>query len=255
MSTEHDVSVIRIGEVIKHEGADTLAITEVDGRPVIMRLGEYATGDLAVYVPIDSLVPVTDPRFAFLKPNAVGMSRIKAMRLRGVFSMGLLVKPDADMTEGEEPDLGANGDDASDEGEGERRAGQAEGDGERRSDAGAEDGAGGGAEAETGQRGERQQLGEAQDALGGRRGDVGAFTGQQGAEFFPAVPEDVGREEGHKIAEGIVILGAPDGPLVPGRESGHADEQQAETARRAIELRLGFRGHQNRGTAASSVFV
>ena len=102
MSSEHNVTVVRIGEIEKHDGADTLAITEVDGRPVIIRLGEYATGDLAVYVPIDSLVPVTEPRFAFLKPNADGMSRIKAMRLRGVFSMGLLVKPDADMAEGDE---------------------------------------------------------------------------------------------------------------------------------------------------------
>jgi RNA ligase (TIGR02306 family) len=102
MSTEHEVRVVRLGDIEKHPGADTLAITEVDGRPCIVRLGEYAPGDLAVYVPIDSLVPVADARFAFLKPNAAGAARIKAMRLRGVFSMGLLVKPDADMAEGDE---------------------------------------------------------------------------------------------------------------------------------------------------------
>lgn len=106
MSTEHDVRVVRIGEIRKHDNADTLGITEVDGRPCIVRLGEYAPGDLAVYVPIDSLCPVADPRFAFLgdkhKQDAQGRCRLRAARLRGVFSMGLLVKPGADMAEGDE---------------------------------------------------------------------------------------------------------------------------------------------------------
>lgn len=102
MSTEHNVNVIRIGDITKHPDADSLSITEVDGRPVIIRTGEYQTGDLAIYVPIDSLCPVTDPRFAFLAQRSTpknGRCRIKAARLRGVFSMGLLVKPDPDMTE------------------------------------------------------------------------------------------------------------------------------------------------------------
>lgn len=106
MSTEHEVRVVRLGAIEKHENADTLGITEVDGRPCIVRLGEYAPGDLAVYVPIDSLVPVADARFAFLagrsKQDDQGRCRVRAARLRGVFSMGLLVKPDADMVEGDE---------------------------------------------------------------------------------------------------------------------------------------------------------
>lgn len=102
MSTEHNVSVVRLGDIRRHENADSLGITEVDGRPCIVRLAEWAPGDLAVYVPVDSLVPVSDPRFAFLADKAKdGRARIKAMRLRGVFSMGLLVRPDPDMTEGD----------------------------------------------------------------------------------------------------------------------------------------------------------
>lgn len=66
MSTEHEVRVVRLGEIRRHENADSLGITEVDGRPCILRLGEWSEGDLAVYVPIDSLCPTTDPRFAFL---------------------------------------------------------------------------------------------------------------------------------------------------------------------------------------------
>ena len=105
MSTEHNVNVIRIGDINKHPDADSLSITEVDGRPVIIRSGEFQTGDLAVYVPVDSLCPVADPRFAFLAQRSNprdGRCRLRAAKLRGVFSMGLLVKPDADMTEGDE---------------------------------------------------------------------------------------------------------------------------------------------------------
>lgn len=102
MSTEHDCIVSRIGEITKHDNADTLGITEIDGRPCVVRLGEWQTGDLAVYVPVDSLVPVAEPRFAFLADKAkAGVYRVRAMRLRGVFSMGLLVRPDADMAEGD----------------------------------------------------------------------------------------------------------------------------------------------------------
>lgn len=103
MSTEHDCVVTRLGPIEKHTNADSLGITEVDGRPCIVRLAEWATGDLAVYIPIDALVPTTDPRFAFLadKAKADGRARIKAMRLRGVFSMGLLVKPDPGMVCGD----------------------------------------------------------------------------------------------------------------------------------------------------------
>lgn len=94
MSSEHDVSVIRVGSVEKHPNADALAVTRVDGRPVICRLGEYAEGDLAVYIPVDTLVPVSDPRFSFLAArgaNTEGFHRVRAVRLRGTFSMGLLV--------------------------------------------------------------------------------------------------------------------------------------------------------------------
>jgi hypothetical protein len=86
MSTEHEVSVVRLGAISKHPNADALSLTEVDGRPVILRTGEYAPGDLAVYVPVDTMVPLDDPRFAFLKERnstADGYSRVKAVRLRG----------------------------------------------------------------------------------------------------------------------------------------------------------------------------
>lgn len=70
MSTEHDCTVIRLGPITKHPDADSLSITEVDGRPCIIRTGEWAEGNLAIYVPIDSIVRTGDARFAFLASKA-----------------------------------------------------------------------------------------------------------------------------------------------------------------------------------------
>ena len=84
MSSEHDVRVVEIGKVGKHPNADTLSITHVDGRPVIFRTGEFEPGSKAVYRPVDRILP-EEEKWAWLKDR-----RIRAMRLRGIFSMGLL---------------------------------------------------------------------------------------------------------------------------------------------------------------------
>jgi len=94
--SEFNVVVIQLGKIGKHPNADTLSITHVLGDyPVILRTGDFQEGDLAVYIPVDALVPVADSRFAFLASEAKdGIARIKAKRLRGIFSLGLLVKSD-----------------------------------------------------------------------------------------------------------------------------------------------------------------
>jgi RNA ligase (TIGR02306 family) len=94
----------------KHRNADTLRITQVDGCVCIFKEGDFQTGDWAVLIPVDAMVPVEHPAFAFLKdpkkPNQTHV-RIKARRLRGVFSDGLLlpvwaVAPLANVPEGAE---------------------------------------------------------------------------------------------------------------------------------------------------------
>lgn len=105
--SEFQVRVVRIGPVRKHPNADALSITEVGGEggyPCILRTGEFHEGDLAVYIPITALLPADDPRWAFLlkqgeQPPPRGIE-VKAKRLRGVFSMGLLTKPDPGWEEG-----------------------------------------------------------------------------------------------------------------------------------------------------------
>lgn len=77
--------VVRLQNVGRHPNADTLSIADANGQPVIFRTGDYNEGDLAVYVPVDAIVP-DKPEWAFL----AGHRRIRAKRLRGVFSMGML---------------------------------------------------------------------------------------------------------------------------------------------------------------------
>jgi tRNA-binding EMAP/Myf-like protein len=103
--SEFKVEVVRIGEVVKHPHADSLSIVQVHGGyPCIIKTGDFAAGALAVYVPVDALVPVARPEFAFLAATgkARAMERIKARRLRGIFSMGVLVAAPAGTVEGQD---------------------------------------------------------------------------------------------------------------------------------------------------------
>lgn len=91
MST-FSVPVVCVGHCKRHPNADTLSITQVEGCPVIFRTGELETGSYAIYVPVDAMVPTTNPAFSFLATKeGQTKHRVKAKKLRGVFSMGLLM--------------------------------------------------------------------------------------------------------------------------------------------------------------------
>lgn len=96
--SEFHVQVVRIGKIEKHPNADRLGITRVFDYPVVVNLDEFCEGDLAVYVPVDSVVPEDDPRWAFLKGN----NRIRAAKIRGVVSIGLLTKADPNWVLGQD---------------------------------------------------------------------------------------------------------------------------------------------------------
>ena len=101
MST-FSVTVVRVGAVSRHPNADTLSLTEVRGCPVVLRTGSFAEGDLAVYVPVDAVVDTTVPELAFLAADGKTTTRVRAKRLRGTFSMGLLVAPPDGAQEGDD---------------------------------------------------------------------------------------------------------------------------------------------------------
>jgi RNA ligase (TIGR02306 family) len=94
----HKVEVVRLGPVVKHENADTLAITKIWAYTAIVRLGDFKEGDLVAYIEPDYVVPADDPQFAFLGKH----TRIKAKRLRGVWSQGLVIKAPEGAKEGDD---------------------------------------------------------------------------------------------------------------------------------------------------------
>ena len=91
--------IVEIKGFGKHPNADTLSITNVLGNTVVFRTGEFSTGDKAVYIPEESLLP-NSPLFSFIwsKRTEEGKSIedshrvVWAKRLRGIFSLGLLIK-------------------------------------------------------------------------------------------------------------------------------------------------------------------
>lgn len=91
------VEVVRLGDFQKHPDADTLSITNIFNYPVIFQTESFKHGDLVAYVPVESIVPDT-PEWAFLG----GHNRIKAKRLRGIFSMGLLTPAPPGAVEGDD---------------------------------------------------------------------------------------------------------------------------------------------------------
>lgn len=103
--SEFHVEVVRLGAIEKHPNADALQITQVHGGyPCISQLGAFAEGDLAVYVPVDAIVDTARPEFTFLAgSNVPGKPhRVRAKRLRGIFSMGLLIPAPAGASEGDD---------------------------------------------------------------------------------------------------------------------------------------------------------
>lgn len=103
MST-HKVEVVRVGPIIPVPNADTLGMTQVWGYTAIVRLGDIVEGDLAVYIEPDYVVPtVAENAEAAIHFSFLGdRRRIKAMRLRGTWSQGLMLKAWGDMKEGDD---------------------------------------------------------------------------------------------------------------------------------------------------------
>lgn len=93
--------VVRIGKIEQHPHADHLSVTQVRGKPTVFRTGDYFPGDLAVHVPVGSIVNTHVPAFSWidgytidgqqLRTTYLGHHCVKMMKIRGVPSYGFLV--------------------------------------------------------------------------------------------------------------------------------------------------------------------
>lgn len=90
-------SIVVVDDVIKHPNADSLELAIIGGWQCVVKIGEFSKGDKAIYFEIDSLLPVDNPLFSFLKERSavtydnVTYGRIKSIKLRSELSQGLLL--------------------------------------------------------------------------------------------------------------------------------------------------------------------
>lgn len=96
--SEFHVPVVKLRSIGRVPNADTLSVTNVFDYPVVFRTGEFDEGDLAVFVPVDAIMPDRPEWIEMLGPAR----RVKMKKLRGVPSRGLLIKPLVGMEEGQD---------------------------------------------------------------------------------------------------------------------------------------------------------
>lgn len=90
MST-HSVNIIEIEAVLPHDNAERLEIVPVNGWQAVVKKGQFSPGDRAIYIEPDYTIPTARPEFAFLAREGRDRHRLKAVRLRGALSFGLLI--------------------------------------------------------------------------------------------------------------------------------------------------------------------
>lgn len=83
--------VATIDEIVPIPGYDRVEHARIKGWWVVVKKDEFKVGDKAVYFEVDSKVPDTDERFAFLENKRY---RIKTQRMCKVYSQGLALPMD-----------------------------------------------------------------------------------------------------------------------------------------------------------------
>lgn len=102
--SEFYVNTFKIDKVDNHPNADRLEFVKYGGYSIVVAKGIWSPGDWAVYIPIDSILP-REEKYSFLIPPKdehgtpkwtiencpENTLRIKAKKLRGIMSSGILV--------------------------------------------------------------------------------------------------------------------------------------------------------------------
>lgn len=80
-------SIQQISSIEPITNADKIELAHVLGWQCVIKKGEFKAGDLCTYIEIDSIVP-EKPEYEFLRDRKF---RVRTIRLRGVYSQGLLL--------------------------------------------------------------------------------------------------------------------------------------------------------------------
>lgn len=93
------VKVVVVDSLSAIKKADFVELAHVGGWQCVVKKDEFKPGDRVMYVEIDSLLPISQPAFAFLAERTEGLktidgivySRIRTIKLRGELSQGLIL--------------------------------------------------------------------------------------------------------------------------------------------------------------------
>jgi RNA ligase (TIGR02306 family) len=90
--------------ILPHPNADALELAQVGGYHAVVGKGQYQTGDVAVYIPESALLPDALIEEMGLVGRLAGgaKNRVKAIRLRGELSQGLVHRPAFELTPGQD---------------------------------------------------------------------------------------------------------------------------------------------------------
>jgi RNA ligase (TIGR02306 family) len=90
--------------ITNHPAADKIELCNIGDYQTIVRKGDYRTGDLVAYIPEQAIVPIPILRELNLEGSLAGKNknRVKAIRLRGVLSQGLIYAARPDWQEGDD---------------------------------------------------------------------------------------------------------------------------------------------------------
>lgn len=93
MST-HRVEVVKIDAIEKHSNADRLEIAKIAGWQVVVGKSSFKPGQLALYIPVDSILPNSLEMRLFPLGSKITLKkgRVRSIKIRGQMSQGMIIK-------------------------------------------------------------------------------------------------------------------------------------------------------------------
>src|SRR5580765_8503788 len=92
MST-HRVEVVKIDEIMPHGNADRLELAKIMGWLVVTGKGNFQKDQLALYIPVDSILPNTLEMRLFPPGSKITLKkgRVRSIKIRGQMSQGMII--------------------------------------------------------------------------------------------------------------------------------------------------------------------
>lgn len=82
------VTIRTVSQLVPIKDADRIELAIIDGWQCVVNKGEFQPNSLGVFFEIDSILPASDPRFAFMEKSKW---RVRSRKLKGQVSQGLLL--------------------------------------------------------------------------------------------------------------------------------------------------------------------